>query len=412
MANPPTLRSPDLLLLALTGLLCAAGLVAIAGATSSMPHLESLWKTQLKWMGLGVVGIIVVAVIDYRHLLKYAFLFYGVVLGAAILSEVLAGLHRGQRALLPILGHEVQTAEPLKLATILALAALLYPRAGSIRSLRDMDIPLVLAAVPTAVVLKQGDLGTALVFFPICFAMLYTAGMHGVYLLFFFSPLAALMAFLPGPQWPFVFAVFLLFLLFVMRDRQIPWLDRIVFLAGNVGAYIMAPIVWNHLEDYRKARLLVFVNPAFDASGAGYHLSQSLIAIGSGGLLGKGWKQGTQGGLQFLPEPWTDFIFANWAEEWGFAGAAVLLGLFLLFLWRVLAIGAGSRDIRGALIAAGVSTLFAVHLLIAVGMTIRLMPITGIPLLLISYGGSSLITALAAVGFVLNAGMRRDKSIP
>lgn len=409
MAEAKTWQAPDLLLVLLIALLCGVGLVAITGATASMEGFADLWKTQARWLALGGAAVLLMLFVDYRRILKYAWWIYGITLAVTLYTALFAEETMGHSAWLMVFGRGVQVAEMMKLATILALAAYLYKRVGQLNNLTSLIVPLLIALVPMGAVLKQGDLGTSLVFLPICLAMLYAADMRGVYLLLMVSPLAALLALFEGPQWPVVFGIFLVFLFFVMRDRQVPWLDRVIFLGGNVLAYLFViPMLWSHLEQYQKDRLLVFTNPDYDVNSAGYQLHQSMIAVGSGGFLGKGWKEGTQSGLRFLPETHTDFIFANWSEEWGFVGAVFLLGLFLLLFWRILDSGRRARDIRGSLLAAGVTALFAVHLIINIGMTIRLMPITGIPLLLISYGGSSVITALLALGFILNLRMRRE----
>lgn len=409
MPETKSWQAPDLLLILLIGLLCATGLVAIVGATASSQAFAGLWKTQMNWMIIGGAIILVLLFIDYRTVLRYAWWIYGITLAITLYTALFAEETAGHRAWLGFMGRGIQVAELMKLATILALAAYLYKRVGELNNLGSLVVPLLLALVPMGAVLKQGDLGTSLVFLPICLAMLYAAGMRGVYLFLMVSPLVALLALFQGPQWPVVFVIFLIFLVFLMRDRQVPMVDQGIFLGGNILAYLFViPTAWHSLEPYQKDRLLVFTNPDYDVTSTGYQLHQSMIAVGSGGFFGKGWKEGTQTGLNFLPEARTDFIFANWAEEWGFVGAVFLMGLFLLLLWRVLDSGRRARDIRGSLLAAGVTALFAVHLIINIGMTIRLMPITGVPLLLVSYGGSSVITALLALGFVLNLRMRRE----
>ncbi len=397
-------RSPDPVLLVIVIGLCAAGLVALMSAAPR----DSYWQLQARWMGIGLCGILVLLFFDYRFFLKHAWWIYALVM-LALLTAGLGELQRGQRALLNIGSRGIQFSEFAKLAMILAIAAYLAKRVGEINGLKDMTVPLLLAIIPTGIVKLQGDLGTALTFLPICIAMLYASGMKAVYLLLFISPMIGFLSLLPGHQWTVVFLAFLVFLYFLMRDQEVPMMDRFIFLWANAAAYfVLVKKVWEKLDDYQKDRLLVFSNAAYDTNSAGYHINQSMIAIGSGGLLGKGWKQGTQSGLQFLPEQWTDFIFANWAEEWGFIGSAALLGLFLIFFWRILDSGRKAKDVRGSLITAGVVALFAIHLVINIGMTIRLMPITGLPLLLISYGGSSVLMSLLAVGFVLNVRMRSE----
>ena len=185
---------------------------------------------------------------------------------------------------------------------------------------------------------------------------------------------------------------------------------NIKLLSGLIlSGVLLAPIAWFSLEGFQKKRILVFLNPNMDPLGAGYHVIQSKIAVGSGGLLGKGLYRGTQNQLQFLPEQHTDFIFSVLGEELGFIGGILLLVLYLFLILRMLNIASKSKDLYGMLIIVGVITMFTFHIFINIGMTIGIMPITGLPLPFMSYGGSSFITNMIAVGLVLNVGMRRYK---
>jgi rod shape determining protein RodA len=167
------------------------------------------------------------------------------------------------------------------------------------------------------------------------------------------------------------------------------------------------PFLWGFLHDYQRQRLLVFVNPNIDPLGAGYTIIQSKIAVGSGGLFGKGWLAGTQNQLNFLPERHTDFIFSVIGEEWGFLGAAVLVLLYLALVKRGLAVASSTNDMYGRLVATGTATMIAFEAAVNIGMTIGLMPVVGIPLPLVSYGGSSVLATFIAIGMLMNVGMRR-----
>jgi rod shape determining protein RodA len=217
-----------------------------------------------------------------------------------------------------------------------------------------------MVVVPFTLIAKQPDLGTALVLFFVASALIFASGF----------PLKILMA----------------------------------MMAGGVVAM---PIGWTFLKDYQKVRVITLLNPDFDPLGAGYHGWQSKIAIGSGGFWGKGWLAGTQSGLNFLPEKHTDFIFAVFAEEWGFVVAAALIVLYLILVLRGINIAYASKDRLGSLIATGVVVMLSVYILFNIGMTVGLTPVVGLPLPLFSYGGSSMLATMVAIGLLLNIRMRR-----
>jgi rod shape determining protein RodA len=243
------------------------------------------------------------------------------------------------------------------------MAAVISKYKGEIRSASDVGRVLAYLAVPLALIMLQPDLGTGLVFVAITMGMLLVGGMR--------------------PRWFLVFAL--------------------------VGAVLVGVVLQGHLlEKYQEDRLLVFVDPGRDPRGAGYNLEQSKIAIGSGELTGKGLGSGTQGNLNFLPERHTDFIFSVLGEELGFLGGVLLLGLYLALLVTALEIAASSSDLFGSLIAGGLIAMWLFQILENMGMTIGLMPITGIPLPFMSFGSSSMITNLVGTGMLLSVWARRD----
>ena len=255
-----------------------------------------------------------------------------------------------------------QPSEPAKLLLIVILAGVIAQYKGKIDKPRDVARILAYVAVPLALIMLEPDLGTGLVFAVITLGMLLVGGLRA--------------------RWFAIFAIVAVLL---------------------VGA------VWQTgvLKQYQKDRLMVFIDPSVDPKGAGYNLAQSKIAIGSGGLTGKGLRAGTQSSLNFIPERHTDFIFAVLGEELGFVGAVVLLGLFLALLITALEISASSKDLFGALIAAGLISMWLFQILVNMGMTIGIMPVTGIPLPFMSYGGSFMVTNLAGVGMLLSVWSRR-----
>ena len=256
----------------------------------------------------------------------------------------------------------IQPSEFSKLIMIIALAAMLEKRGGKINTITDLAPVAAYVGVPFLLVLKQPDLGTSLVFLAIFFGMVFVAGV------------------------------------------------RLRLLLGIFGAGLAAmPVLWHFLKDYQKMRIMVFMDPNVDPLGAGYHIIQSKIAIGSGMLFGKGLFGGTQSQLNFLPENHTDFIFSVVGEELGFVGCAILLLLYLVVLWRGIRIAQDASDMFGRLLAVGITSMIAFHVLINVGMTMGIMPVTGIPLPLMSYGASSLTTNIMAIAILLNIQLRRQK---
>ncbi len=255
----------------------------------------------------------------------------------------------------------LQPSEFSKLIMIVCLAGLLEDSVGRLKTLRDLMPVAFYVGLPFILVLKQPDLGTSLVFMAIFFGMVFACGIN-------------------------------------------LWLLFGIFAAGIA----MMPVLWQFLKDYQKMRIMVFLDPNVDPLGSGYHIIQSKIAIGSGMLFGKGLFEGTQSQLNFLPENHTDFIFAVVGEELGFVGATFLLLLYLVVLWRGIRIAEEATDVFGRLLAVGITSMIAFHVLVNVGMTIGIMPVTGIPLPLMSYGVSSLTTNMLAVAVLLNIHIRKQ----
>lgn len=353
-------RDVDWLLLGVTAALVLYGVVMLVSATRGTPEGAAFLRARLLHLVIGLVALIAAASIDYRRLAAWTPVLYAATLlllaSVLILGEARLGAQRW--LLLGPLGG-FQPSELAKLAIIVTLARHLdsFKTLPRLRSLVPFGTHV---ALPMLLILRQPDMGTALVLLGILAAMLYVAG---------------------------------------ARPR-----DLAAVAAAAAGAL---PLFWNFLHDYQRRRLAAFWDPTADPLGAGYALIQAKIAVGSGQLFGKGLFAGTQNLLRFIPEQHTDFIFTVVGEELGLFGATVLLVLYLVWVWRALAIAAGARDRLGALIAAGIATMVAFHVVVNVGMTIGLMPVTGIPLPLLSYGGSSLLTTLAGTGMLLGIWHRR-----
>lgn len=315
---------------------------------------------QATWGLAGLLAAGLLVMLDYRKLAASAFLIYGIFIVLLILLLFTSDPRRGARSWFSVGAFAVQPSEFAKIALILALAKYLSREDVPRRSASYLGGALLLAAIPIALILKEPDLGTALVFMPVIFAMLVVAGARGTY------------------------------------------------LSGMVLAGLFSlPVGWLFLKPYQKLRIKVFLDPQLDPLRSGYNAIQSLIAVGGGGLRGQGWLHGTQTHLRFLPERHTDFIFCVLAEEAGFLGCALALGLYAVIILGGLRIAEQARDEFGKLTAIGITVLLAAHVVINIGMTIGLLPITGLPLPLMSYGGSSLLSICMCLGILQSIGARR-----
>jgi rod shape determining protein RodA len=355
LAERLRLRQVDAPLLLTTLLLIGVGLAMLYSATYQWS--PAVFRKQLMLLAVGAAGAIALAAIPPRVWLRFYKPLYA--LNVLMLLGVLAfGAERkgAQRWLELPGGFQLQPSEFAKLLLILTLAAWLARQGDAIRTPKGFLLSALHMAVPALLVFKQPDLGTSLVFAAVWFAMVYLAGARARWL----------------------------------------WLTVVAGALGFAG-------LWHFdiLRDYQKARLVSFLDPEADPKQSGYHILQARIAVGSGQLTGKGYLHGTQKNLRYIPEQHTDFIFVVVAEELGFVGSVGLLGLFGAFLYAVWRIMVTTRNEYHRLLAGGILTLFTFHLLTNVGMTIGLFPVVGIPLPFISYGGTMLITALAAVGLLL-----------
>ena len=368
MERPPLTRWLNRInwqLLALTMLLVVFGTVIVSSATSGMSGHEGLVRRHMLGVLVGLVPFGIAWAIDYRTWKLWAgpLLGFATLILAAVMVPGFGYEAGGSTSWLQFAGVRLfQPSEPAKLLVIVILAAVIAQFEGRIDTPRQALKVFAYLAVPLGLILLQPDLGTALVFVAITLGMLVIGGMKARY-----------------------FAVAILV--------------GVLLVSAAVGL--------GFLEDYQVDRLIVFIDPDVDPDGAGYNLAQSKIAIGSGGLSGKGLRAGTQSNLDFLPERHTDFIFAVLGEELGFTGSIALLGLFLGLLWAALGVSAGSKDLYGALIAAGLISMWAFQILVNIGMTVGMMPITGIPLPFMSFGSSFMVTNLAGVGMLLSVWSRR-----
>ncbi|MDA1081767.1 MAG: rod shape-determining protein RodA [Gemmatimonadetes bacterium] len=390
-----------LVLLALVLSVFGVATVYSAGQTDVSVRLVNLWRTQALYLalGLGAAWIISRASIHVLDYLSPA-IYTGSLALLTLLLFVGRGAGTGRSARSWIYVGDVSIGQPselAKIAVVIMLAKVLSSRSESPRSLMDLWRPAMVVAIPWVLIMLQPDLGTALVFVGIFFAMLFWAGTNWRLLLLAASPVISLVLAFSTQLWG---AWFVLLILLVYRTK--PFIvEGIAVVAANLVTGVAAPLVWAALSPYQQRRLLVFLDPSSDPLRGGYHVLQSQVAIGSGGWLGKGFTQGSQKRLAFLPEQQTDFIFPVVAEELGLLGVIVALALFAWLMMRCIRIAGRSQNSFASLVAFGLVSMLFVHVVENVGMTIGVMPITGIPLPFFSYGGSFMLACWIAIGILV-----------
>ncbi len=385
------------LLLSLFGV----AMVYSAGETDVATVANGLWRSQLVWLGLGIVAAWIVSRASVRLIEWLTLPVY--VLSITVLAVTLvigsgAGTAASMKGWLTIGGYRLgQPAELVKIAVVLMLARVLAARREPPRSLLELWKPAVVVFIPFVLIMAQPDLGTAMVFIGIFFAMLYWSGVPLPLLVLVASPAVSLVLAFNTSLWG---AWFLLLLALVLWYKPF-LLEGVGLMFANVAMGVIAPLVWERLAPYQRHRLLVFLDPSIDPLASGWHVLQSQVAIGSGGLFGNGFTLGTQKRLAFLPAQHTDFIFAVVGEELGFLGVTVAIALFLFLLLRAVRIASRAVDSFPSLMAFGITAGWLVHVIENIGMTINLMPITGIPLPFFSYGGSFMLASWLAIGILL-----------
>lgn len=396
-----SLGDTTLLLLVLGLSLFGVAMVYSAGQLDVPdPAVQGVWKKQLLFLGVSVVVFLIVTRIQVRWLEWAAVPSY--VLGVALLALTLFigrgyGTAQGTKSWIDLGPVLVQPSQFAILATILMLARVTGNWREPPRSLWTLITPVVLVLIPMGLVMLQPDLGTAMVFTAILLAVLYWAGTPLGLMFMLVSPvIGLLLSFNAG-----LFSVYMVLLVaFLYFYRSYLW-EGVTVVVANLAAGTIALPLWNSLAGYQKARLLVFLDPSIDPRGAGWHVIQSRVAIGSGGLFGKGFTMGSQKRLAFLPEQHTDFIFSVIGEEFGFVfGTFPVLLVFGMILWRMTRIAERVPDPFAGIVVFGIFGAWFAHVVVNIGMTVGIMPITGIPLPFLSYGGSFLLASYLALGLV------------
>lgn len=355
-----TLNRPILIVI---GGLCFIGMLMMVSAGGG--DVTEFALPQFSKLVVGGVMMLTLALLPPAWLYRYAYAAYALMLSALMLVDVMGHIGMGAQRWLTLGGMNIQPSEFMKIAAILALARYYHGlHAEDIPRFKYMIPVVLMLALPAVLILRQPNLGTATILLSVGVMMMFMAGVHWRY-----------------------------------------------FIGAGAALLASLPVAWHVLHDYQKQRVLTFLNPDSDPLGAGYNILQSMIAIGSGGIFGKGFLDGSQGQLNFLPEKHTDFIFTMFAEEWGFVGSMVLLGLYGTLLLMGTSVAAGSRSLFGALLAAGVTAMVFVHVGINMAMVMGMIPVVGVPLPFLSYGGSNMISIMLAMGLLLNACRTMDKPL-
>lgn len=343
--------------LAITGI----GLLNLYSATRGTRH-HAKFDTQMQWMVVGVIGFVLATMIDYRALVRLAWIGLGMAIGLLLIVRLIGeDAHgKGSYRWLNIFGFGGQPSELAKIMLILALARMCQDPEPERYTWGAIWTRLVALAVPIGLIGVQPDLGTAV----LCGLIVLTVG------------------FLAMPSvWPMVHV--------------------------TLGGLLAFPVLWETMHDYQKNRILAFIDPSADPTGNGWHTRQSIFAVGSGRIFGKGFGEGTQNQFDFLPEHWTDFPFSVWAEEWGFVGSVFVLAVFGFLLVWILNVALSARDRAGAVICIGVAAMTFWHVVVNIAMVLGLAPVVGVTLPFVSYGGSSLIVFFLAMGLVANVSLRK-----
>lgn len=363
MINRKWLQNFDWTLLLLCTAVASIGIINLYSASRSLvtEGQTPFYLKQLCWFCIGLVIMTLVVLVDYHILETVAYPLYFFSLFLLLMAIVFGEEISGSRRWLRIMSFSLQPSELVKLTLIFALARY-FQHHNMLEgyTLRELYVPFSLVAVPVLMIVIQPDLGTSLLLLFIAFTLIFFMKVH---------------------------------------------FTSLLILVGTSLA--MTPIFWHALKDYQKKRVITFLDPSLDPLGSGYHIIQSKIAVGSGGILGKGFMQGTQTQLHFLPEQHTDFALSVLAEEWGFIGTLVVLAILFLIVLKGINIAYHARDRLGTLLAIGISSAIFWNTIVNAGMVVGLLPVVGAPMPFISYGGSSYLCLMAAMGLLINIKMRR-----
>lgn len=397
----------DLTLFVTTAIMVTIGIVAIFSATFGNTSGTDFYLKQMIFGIIGLVIMVVISLLPPKYFSKFSYATYGLAIVLLVLVLLFGKTINGNKSWFYIGGFGIQPSEFAKIATVLALANFLNPGEGDKNPNKPLDFikACIFIIIPVILVKMQNDTGTALVFLSFLIPIFFWAGLSPFVLFIIISPIAlAVLSFLGNIYFYIGIAVVLISLYFFKRGILISILVLLINLASGYSVHYL----YSRLQVHQQKRIIALIDPTLDPLGSGYNVIQSKVAIGSGGIFGKGLLQGSQTQLRFIPEQWTDFIFCMIGEEFGLLGASVVILLYLIIIVRLINNASLSKDKFLSLACIGFASLFLFHLFINVGMTIGLMPVIGIPLPLVSYGVSSLLTFMVMIGIGMNTYKHRN----
>ena len=385
--------------------LVVIGLVSVYSATYDAGTTATFYK-QTMWAIVGFVAMIVAAIVPLKTIQRIAVPSYALVIGMLVVLLLIGKTISGSQSWFGIGGFGIQPSEFAKVTSILTLAVFLSKSTTNIGRLKDLLIAFGIVAIPMVLILAQPDLGTAVVFFGMALPILYWAGASNFVLAVIIAPILVAAGALFGTTIFLISVAISSVMLYLTRENR--FTAAVAFgLTLIVGVSVQT--IYERMPAYQQKRIMTFINPEADPLGAGYNVLQSKVAIGSGGFFGKGYLQGTQTQLNFIPEQWTDFIFCVPGEEFGFIGASLVLILFASLLIRGINIASLSKNKFGSTVAIGITAVLALHTFVNIGMSMGLMPVIGIPLPFLSYGGSALLANMTMAGLLMNVYAHRKE---
>lgn len=388
----------------LIGAVLVLSLIGILLIMSAQYYADSAFERtyflrQLIWLGIALVVFVAVIHLPMRLLDFSAYMLYAVSLVLLVLVLLVGTSRLGASRWFSFGPINFAPSDIAKLTLVLALSRFLaYTKLPPV-SKRCLAFSAILAMIPVALILKQPDLGTSLVFFVILFALWFWSGLPPLYMILILSPLVSLVA---ASHWLALAIYFAVLLIFLLLFRP-GFLFGVITVATNLAFGMITPFIWNRLADYQKNRFLTFLDPGQDPRGTGYQIIQSKIAVGSGGIGGKGLLNGSQTRLDFLPEAHTDFVFSVLGEEFGLWGALLVLLLFTFVFYRAIRIAARCRSRFASNVVMGAAAILLFQYFVNIGMALGFMPVTGLALPFVSYGGTSLVLSWALVGLIVSA---------
>jgi len=436
MFNRDFFNKMDIVLIGAVFIAIIFGILMIysAGFDPASVVNKGLYKRQIIWFIIGCVFMVVLSIINYRVLGDYALYIYGFFIFILLITTAFSRPIRGSSSWLSFGFFSVQPSEFMKLANVIVLAKYLELRERDIKNFRELLVPALLTFIPMLIILKQPDLGTAAMFIPVLFTMLFLGGAdvsHLVSIILIAVIAVIFPMLLTYWEWAgykggsFLVQMFVhvdvlftvagvLLLIAVISFTTHFFVNKVILRSIYIPATVislglfLSVVIQKWFKVYQKKRILVFLNPDLDPHGSGYNIIQSKVAIGSGGFFGKGFLHGTQTQLGFLPEKTSDFVFAVAAEELGFVGAIFLLLVLGVIIYRGIQISLETRDKFGALLAIGIVSILFFHVFVNIGMVIGIMPVTGLPLCFFSYGGSNLFMIMMGIGILNNIKMNKS----